>query len=401
METKKVQWQAAEGRWLIGDIHADFDRDARPLEDWASEQPDLSQVRLVLSATNYSTHWVAMPGVSNRNLAKALPFALEECLISDVDDYLVVPAGKQGKKVRAYVVAIDLLERLIQECELHHLQVRDIIPETQLLPQQNLLRQQFDGWQLLLPGVFEGWIPAAALTPVLESQLTDFNAEQLDIWAAGLDQAQMVKTNLETGFAETFARIDVQASTRNAELDATLETKLVSLMVGDYQVREAKEDKPAAWWRPLATIAAVWAVMMAGYLFIDNIALKQQETQVRQAAVDLYKQLFPGERVRSLDRQMREKLSGGGSSEGVGFIQLVNKASKVYAANNSKKTLHFQSMRFNDRLNELVVEVKAGSLSELQTLKQALEQEGLTAEVASATNDKDGVKGRLKIGGAA
>jgi len=34
-------------------------------------------------------------------------------------------------------------------------------------------------------------------------------------------------------------------------------------------------------------------------------------------------------------------------------------------------------------------------------LKQALEQEGLLAEVASATNDKDGVKGRLKIGAAA
>lgn len=400
METKKVQWQAAEGRWLIGDIHADFDRDARPLESWASEQPDLSQVRLVLSATNYSTHWVAMPGVSNRNLAKALPFALEECLINDVDNYLVVPAGKQEKQVRAYVVAIDLIERLIQECELHHLQVRDIIPETQLLPQQNLLRQHYSGWQLLLPGTFEGWVPAFALTPVLENLLSEFSADQLNIWAAGLDQAQMVKTTIETGFAETFGNIDVQASTRNAELDSALDSKLVSLMVGDYQVRERKEDKPAAWWRPLAAIAAGWAVLTAGYLFIDNIAMKQQETQVRQAAVDLYKQLFPGERVRSLDRQMREKLSGGNSAEGAGFIQLVNKASKVYAASNSKKTLHFQSIRFNDRLNELVVEVKAGSLSELQTLKQALEQEGLTAEVASATNDKDGVKGRLKIGGA-
>ena len=73
----------------------------------------------------------------------------------------------------------------------------------------------------------------------------------------------------------------------------------------------------------------------------------------------------------------------------------------MYAAKGLQKSVQLQSMRFNDRLNELVIELKAGSLAELQTLKQALEQEGLLAEVASATNDKDGVKGRLKIGAAA
>ena len=38
-------------------------------------------------------------GVNNRNLAKALPFALEESLIDDVENYLIVPAGKHNKKV--------------------------------------------------------------------------------------------------------------------------------------------------------------------------------------------------------------------------------------------------------------------------------------------------------------
>jgi len=401
METKKVQWQASSGCWLIGDIHCDLSQHGTELGKWAEQQPDLTPVRLLLSATNYSSHWLSMPGVSNRNLAKALPFALEEFLIEDIDRYLVVPAGKHDKQVRAYAVARELITQLIDECELHHLQVRDIIPETQLLPLQPLLRSHSGGWQILLPGRFEGWVQASALTPVLEGVLKDHQGDQLLILADGLDQAQMLKSNLETSFPEAFATIELQASRRDEQLEAQLVQKLTSLMVGEYQIREAKEDKPAAWWRPLASIAAVWAVLLAGYLFIDNKALQQQETEVRQAAISLYKQLFPGERIRSLDRQFREKLSGGSSEGGAGFIYLVNTTSKVYAAKGLQKSVQLQSMRFNDRLNELVIELKAGSLAELQTLKQALEQEGLLAEVASATNDKDGVKGRLKIGAAA
>ena len=56
-------------------------------------------------------------------------------------------------------------------------------------------------------------------------------------------------------------------------------------------------------------------------------------------------------------------------------------------------------MRFNDRLQELTIEVHASDLNELQKLRQALETAGIQAEIANATNDKDGVKGRLRIGG--
>lgn len=401
METIKVQWQSHQGIWLVADVNTEFDAESQELSAWADGQPDLTAVRLVLSANNYSTHWLSMPGVSSRNLARALPFALEESLIDDIDEYLIVPAGSANKKVRAYAVASDLVERLLQECELHHLVVKELIPETQLLPTKNLMRRQGQGWQISLAGQFEGFVPDMALTPVLETTLQDFSADQLEIWAPSLDQAQLLKTNLDTGFGEVFANITVTASNGNDMVAEQLQGKLVNLLVGQFQVREAKEDKPAAWWRSLAGLAAVWLIASAVYLFIDNSALKQKEREVRTSSINLYKQLFPGERVRSLDRQIREKLSGGGSSEGDGFISLINTTSRIYAAKGLQKKLHLQSIRFNDRLQELVVEVKAGSLGELQTFKQALEQEGLRAEVASATNDKDGVKGRLKIGGAA
>jgi len=102
-----------------------------------------------------------------------------------------------------------------------------------------------------------------------------------------------------------------------------------------------------------------------------------------------------------LSRQIREKINGGSSEGGSGFLGATNVLARVYAGQNLQKTVEMTSMRYNDRLDELVVEVRAKSLNELQTLRQALENEGLVAEVASATNDKDGVKGRIRIGSSA
>ena len=173
IKTIKVQWNAISGRWTVtalDQMAAGSEQGVQSLASWAEVQADLTPVRLILSACNYATHWVSLPGVSNRHLARALPYALEEGLIDDLSDYLILPAGSEGKKVRAYVVGNDLIERLLEECELHHLQVRELIPETQLLPQDvPVMLRQGQGWAMRIPGIFEGCVTDSAMTPVLES----------------------------------------------------------------------------------------------------------------------------------------------------------------------------------------------------------------------------------------
>ncbi|WP_286718266.1 type II secretion system protein GspL [Thalassolituus sp. UBA2009] len=412
IKTIKVQWNAISGRWTVtalDQMAAGSEQGVQSLASWAEVQADLTPVRLILSACNYATHWVSLPGVSNRHLARALPYALEEGLIDDLSDYLIQPAGSEGKKVRAYVVGNDLIERLLEECELHHLQVRELIPETQLLPQDvPVMLRQGQGWAMRIPGVFEGWVTDSAMTPVLESLFDHGDEEQsaqqvtgLQIMAAQLDQAQLLKTTLESSFAGVFAEIELLANDGNQLRQQRLQGKLTNLLTGRFQVREVAEDRPPVWWRGLAAVAAVWLVAATLYLFIDNYTLKQQSQQVRAEAISLYKNLFPGERIRSLERQIKTKLDGGDNSDGAGFIGTTSVLARVYAAQGLQKQVQLMSLRFNDRLQELVVEVRASNLNELQTLRAALEKEGLVAEVASATNDKDGVKGRIKIGGSA
>lgn len=406
METIKVQWQAAAAQWLAAPLNSN---QWQPLAQWADNVADLTQVRLILSPVNYATHWVTLPGVSSRHLARALPFALEESLIEDVSQYLIVPAGQASKKVRAYVLTADLVERLLEECEMHHLQVRELIPQTQLMAADRAQMQRAEqagvnGWAISLPGMFEGWVPDFALTAVLESLFDDAEGAEafiLIIGAPALDQAQLLKTTLDTGFPGRFSAIECQVSDGQRDSEARLAGKLTNLLTGRFQVRDAIEQKPAAWWRPLAALAAVWLVMVTAWLFIEQQSTRKQADQVYSETLKLYKGLFPGERIRMLDRQIREKLDGGATAQGDGFLSPVNTLARVYAAQGLQKQVQVMSLRYNDRLQEITLEVQATSLNELQTLRAALEKEGLAAEVASATNDKDGVKGRIRIGGAA
>ena len=402
MLTIRATWNALSGDWEVNelgeDAHLAFDP-AVSLSEWAEAKPDLTQVRILLSAMNYSCHWISMPGVSNRNLSKALPFALEEHLLEELDHYQIVSAGKSGSMVRAYVVSAELIERLMETCSAHHLIVKQLLPETALLPKGSVIVRDGDDWLFSLPGKLEGRVSDIALTAVLESTLEEQTSDQpLEVRAPTLDQARLLTTSLETGFPEAFSEINsVLGSSSALFSENAAAPSLPNLLSGQFQQRDREENKPKAWWSPLAAMAAVWLVILAGYLVLENRQLEQRSLEVRKQSIALYKQLFPGERIRMLERQFRSKLNDESPVAAVGFVALVNGTAKAYSAS-GLKTLDITSIRYNDRLQELMVEVKATNLNDVQALRQALEKQGLEAEVASASNEKNGVKGRLKVG---
>ena len=396
MEIVKVQWNTLVGSWLVSPING---QQSQTLEQWAQGLADLTQVKMVLSATNYAVHWLSLPGVSSRHLNKVLPFALEESLIEEINNYLIVPAGQVNKRYRAYVVANDLIERLLENCQLHHIVLTELIPETWLLNTDNktnlIVREEY-GYFISFPGQFEGFVAETALTPTLESIFSkEVSIERLQLKSRSVDPLQLLETTLETSFPGQILHIDKQLLD---ESTPEISSKAFNLLVGQFQT-QSQEDKPKAWWRPLVAMAATLLVIWTVMLYTEVNTLKSQSNQVQQQSIALYKQLFPGERIRALERQFREKLSGESSVDSVGFLNSTNKLAMAYHQQNLEKNINLSSMRFNDRLQELTIEVHAANLDELQKLRQALENAGIQAEIATATNDKDGVKGRLRIGG--
>lgn len=401
METVIVRWSVELEAWFVSPLtHGQEEA----LDEWAAKQTDLTQVRFILHGENYVCRWLNLPGVQGRHLPKALPFALEESLIEDISLYHLVTDGKIGKFThRVYCSLSDQLNRLLEACDHRHITVRQLIPETSLVP-DNTLVHYGNFWLINIAGLSEAKIHESAISAYFEGLCLDLeNESQADITLIdkNLDTANLLKTQLESSFPGIFKSIKVQQGNFEEVRETTLKGKCGDLLTDQFRPAEIKEERPSVWWKPIALLAACWCIISFIQINIENKQLIAQQEQVKSETISLYKRLFPGERIRFLERQIRSKVKGDSTVASAGVMTMLAQASKALQQENLQQNIEWQSFRFNDRQNELILDLSSKTLAQLQTYKSALEQQGLIVEIAQATNDDKGVKGRLKIGAAA
>jgi len=411
METVVVRWNVELETWFVTPLIQASSQAPDAIshhwlafDEWASEQADLSQVRFILQGENYTCRWLTLPGVQGRHLPKALPFALEESLIEDIRNYHLVTAGKFDKFThRVYCSLLDDFNRLLEACDHHHVKLNQLIPETSLVPDNSLIHDG-DFWLINIPGLGEAKIHESALSAYLEglcNDLDDASQNTITLIDSNLDTANLLKTQIESNFAGIFKGITVKHGRFEALRDAALTGKCTDLLTAEFRPAEIKKNQPAAWWKPVAALATCWCVFSFTEISLENKQLISQQEQVKSETIALYKRLFPGERIRFLERQIRTKIKGNGGQVNAGVMTLLSQASKALQQDNLNQMIQWQSFNFNDRQNLLVIDLTSKTLAQLQSYKAALEQQGLSVEIAQATNNEKGVKGRIKIGASA
>ena len=384
-----VQWHSDLGEWTITLEGGE----SQSLEAWAREQEESSMVAFTLSAVNYIARWIELPGIKQRQLSRALPFALEELLIGDIDDYSFIPAGSHLGKFRAYVVATQLLDDLLELMSLHHLRLTSLAPESATFAQAPCIFRKEQGCLISISSVFEGFVPEQAMASTLDYIGQEEHGVELSIYAPSLDQSHLLQSTIATGYPDAFDDIHVFSGRPEA---TSVTVNLLQGRVVDY----AKEDKPAPWWKSTAIFAACFAVLGMVYLMVANYQLHQQVTQVSDASLSLYKQWFPGERTSNFEVLFRRKLRGDASvAQGNNFPEIMAQVTDAWGTSTAKGSVTIESIRYSDRTSDFTLELSAKSQSDLQDFKRVLEKKGLSAAIASATEDKGVVKGRIRIGG--
>ncbi|MGK0249549.1 MAG: general secretion pathway protein L [Oleispira sp.] len=413
METVAVRWNVELETWfvsLLTPVQDESQADGRnpnnwrPFDEWAGEQADLSQLRFILQGENYVCRWLTLPGVQGRNLSRALPFALEESLIEDISQYHLVTAGKQGKfSHRIYCSVTENFIRLLEACTLRHITLNELIPETSLIPDNSLVHEGHF-WLINIPGLSEAKIHEFAIAAFFEGLCNGLEVgsqQSITLIDSNLDTANLLKTQLESNFTGIFKAVNVKHGRLSSLRDEALSYKCCNLLTEEFRPTEPKKDQPIFWWKPLTALAACWLIFSFTEISIENKRLIAQQEQVKAETIGLYQRLFPSERVRFLERQIRSKVKGDSTITSAGVMIMLSQASKALQQDNLKQMIQWQSFRFNDRQNQLIIDLTSKTLAQLQSYKSALEQQGLSVEIAQATNDDKGVKGRLKIGASA
>ncbi|WP_271411726.1 type II secretion system protein GspL [Pseudomonas sp. Q1-7] len=362
-ELEVLLWQAGMSRRLPF---------ARALEEVAPPW------RLVLPVEAATCCAVRLPTRKGRWLRQALPFAVEELLAEDVENFHLGLGGALADgRHRVFAVRrawlagwLELAGKLGPAPAAIHIDA-DLLPEqgTQLLwlEQRWLLggegstRLSFEeqDWPYLqgaCPAPRSGYAPAGRQT-----------LDGVDDWG---DEG------------DPYAWLAAQ--------------KGADLAQGEFALRQ--EGQRWSRWKPLLGLVGLWLVLQWGFNLVQAWQLERQGETYADANEALYRELFPEDsKLVNLRAQFDQHLAEGAVSSQGRLLALLGQAAQALIAEGAQ--VRVQQLDFSDVRGDLALQVQAPGFDALERLRQRLIGSGLSVQMGSASRDQGGVSARLVIGG--
>ena len=338
-----------------------------------------------------------------RRQSSAVGYMVEERLAEDVEDLHFNCEPVSGDLCSVMAISRERLEILHTQITRLQWPITVAVPEYRLL---SALKQEpgiwlDDDYAHIWAGNGAGLsVSRSLLLPVAESLLVPDDAvneeEIADGGATGrkiqlLGQAE----SLEQGSLSQLGELEVLEGPAEAYLmEHYSPTISGNLLTGEYQVVLGNADGP--WWRKPAIAVAACFVAQLLFFVGAGVYYKVQAGRADATAQQMFAEIFPGTRPQAdLRRQIAGYLnqSGGGSSDFAGQLQQL---SSVW---NSGKPgeLKLQSLRFDGNRGELVLQLRAANLAQLDSVVNKLSSSQYKAELLAANELEEGVSGRIRL----
>lgn len=384
------------GLWKTEDVVGNMleQGEFHSLEELSELMEEHPQARAYLSGEQVLLLDVDLPTKQARQIAKALPFALEEQLATDVDRNHILYLGRDNGRACAAVVEHALMEK-----------VSEAMPLECLVPVPMALPLKKDEWTLYLTedraylrtGPYSGLTcPSPAVSLFVDRQLPeDPSTVNLTVYTEDLDSHQLVIAQLENhGINVSSSEID-QVWTL---LEDTTPKHVANLLVDSYKPVTPKKERKASFLAPITGLAAAAFVLGVSINVWQGKMNSHLASEVKSASIGFYKQLFPNERIRNMKRQFQSKLKGSeGSVDTSGFTASLGLIGDALKSNKDFASIEFANIRFNEKKGGLDIDLTASSIAQLESYKKMLTNKGFAVEITSATNENSKIKGHIKV----
>lgn len=339
-----------------------------------------------------------VPSRNRQRIAEALPFALEDQLIDDVDDlHFALGERDHEGRIHAAVVARERMDAWLTS--LHEAGVRPdaLVPDILAVPLDEGQWTLIDDGDLSLLRTdpqsgyaFDTGNTAAMVPAALE--------------AAGGQPPGRLRIIAGKGTGEATVPVDlpveVDVESRPASVLELLAEGYgagsIDLLQGGYSLQEqfGKLWRP---WRPMAALVLVWLCIQAGVSVAELNHLKHRAGALQADVEQTFRRAFP--EVRNIVNpkvQMQRKLRalrGGGQTSKKGFIGLLTDIGPQLIAESSLRLT-----RLSYAKGRVDLAITIGDLQKLDALKQRLTKKtGLSVDIQSATSTAGGVEAQLQV----
>ena len=405
-------------RW-IDDQHADWHLAGVSGRGSLADAAPLARGRRVLllvPGESVLLAQAAMPSRRPAEIARALPYALEEWLLEPPEtQHFAWQHSASG--VAAAVVARDVMEHWLARLGEAGIEPDLLLPDTLALPwaagRWSLFCESNDPLARVLVrnGLHDGLVCTRANLPLVLAALFERTPEAarptgIDLWDAGDDagggapSADPVDSARGIDALATDLRLPVVRQRSSATLldlaDAFTLPADFNLLQGACAPRRAQARRSGPR-RAVTIAAALWLVSAFTYAGV-HAAVLARESRALQGAIDtLFRGAVPGEhRIVDARAQLQQALSAAEHGRGSGGP--TDLLAAVADARLDATGVRLQRIEYRDGALDLTLQ--ADRAAALEAVRQALAAQGLTAELRDAGRAGGHAQGRIRIAGA-
>jgi general secretion pathway protein L len=366
-----------------------------------SEDVLLTQVRL--SARNRA------------QLLQALPFAVEEQLLSAVEDLHFAASRGTGDQIGVAVVAKSTLRGWLDRLTEAGVRPDWLLPESLALPidaeRATLLIEptraigRLAPWSAFAcaPDDLPAWLgQAQAGAELAPLAVHDFRAAPALALPVPVATYQERQSDALAFLAHAFVARAPSASPRAwmGRVAAAADDATLNLLEGEFAVRH-RGARGARWSRIAVALAAAVVVLAFANLGMDVLRLSRASTRMDALAQQVVHSAFPDIDAAQLARLSPQQLMRGrlerlrGGSESSGLLRVLNAIAPILGT-----TTRIQTRGMEYRNGTLELSLRTPDVAALDSVRERLAAlPGLKVAVTAANPGKDGVDGRIRVDG--
>lgn len=389
--------------WLIkesdGSVRASGVTDYRGLADVADPNVEWlgnpENTIVLIPSQMVLTVSCEVPGRSAGQIKRALPFAVEEFVATDIERMHIAPGPiKPGLPILCSIVERTSLASWLNCFSSLGIAPGYFVADAQLLAiESGTASVLFDGDGALVASsdqaamVDRGTLVFAlnSVAPdkivTVNGALTDLEVDQLDS-PAELETVDLIEYGVLDYFADRFAP-----------------AACINILQGPFKPQQQTSAR-ASKWMGVASLAAGWVTIAFLGMVVEALWSSSEADRLEQDSLALYTQFSPREAqpsgIDALRRSVASKLGKqaipGQTNEAGGFVQLTSHFANVLDLQSQVTSLRYQA-----RNDEITVEVMLKDYEELEVIRSKLADQGVSVEVANAEEEGGKVRSRLRV----
>ena len=380
-----------------------------------SEKANQRQVISFVPCSDVAIKSLKVPGSSSRATTAAAPYMLEDDLAQEVESlFFAFSHNVNDEKGKNSFIAVVEREQLIQwNTWLSNaaIKCKTLIPDALAMPfsgnewsaialnKQILIRQsQWKAWlidETIWPLISKTWKRSDDLSTPLEVENSDINNTE----PSEIEEANNLVINAYSTLPETTSAV-IQKMPEElplALLAQHVDTKLINLLQGEFQVKEQRSASYRHWlW--IAGIAACALCVNVGLKSAQLIQLNGAVEHLESNIISTYKKAFPETkrvRVSTIKSQLNRKLSEvGGVSSQASFLTMLNSIQPAFKLVNELKP---NSIKFDAKRQEIRLNATSTNYQSFEKFKVALEKSDFNVSQGAQNNLGEQVSGSFII----